>query len=294
MLSLPNRHLEELFHMPQYDYVLGHSDREVRRLGLQAALLRPGTERILRAAGLGPGQRILDIGTGAGDVARLAAGLVGSSGSVIGLDRETSILEQARARTVDTGLRSVNYEEGTLDTLPAARTFDVVMCRYVVCHQPDHVAFLRQAAARVRPGGTLIVMEPGSPDLVRPDMIANEVWSCPRVALFEEVRDLMLAGLEWGGACPQIGRGLVRLFRAAGLPEPTILLDVPTGGPASPIAELLCLTLEVLVPVLERHGITTAGRLGIETLPARVQDAVVEASSQVRLYELAGAWATLT
>src|SRR5215831_15449448 len=64
------------------DYVLGHSQREIRRLTTQAALLRPITERLLQNAKLAPGMRVLDLGCGAGDVSMLAAEFVGSTGSV--------------------------------------------------------------------------------------------------------------------------------------------------------------------------------------------------------------------
>ena len=50
-------------------YVLGHSDREITRLRVQARLLEPATRRFLLEAGLSPGMRVLDIGRGAGDVA---------------------------------------------------------------------------------------------------------------------------------------------------------------------------------------------------------------------------------
>jgi len=66
------------------NYVLGHSEPEIRRLQTQAAILRPISERLLQSAGIRPGMRVLDLGTGAGDVAMLAAELVGPLGCVVG------------------------------------------------------------------------------------------------------------------------------------------------------------------------------------------------------------------
>jgi hypothetical protein len=57
-------------------YVLGHSDRELSRLRVQARLLEPATRQIFREAGIDAGMRVLDIGSGAGDVAFLTAALV--------------------------------------------------------------------------------------------------------------------------------------------------------------------------------------------------------------------------
>jgi hypothetical protein len=64
----------------------------------QAAILRPITMRLLQGLGLSPGMKILDVGCGAGDVALLAAELVGESGEVVGIDRSESAIRAARAR----------------------------------------------------------------------------------------------------------------------------------------------------------------------------------------------------
>ena len=65
-------------------YALGNTDAEHDRLIRQAAYLAPVTERLFREAGIGPGHRVLELGSGVGDVAMLVAGLVGPTGQVIG------------------------------------------------------------------------------------------------------------------------------------------------------------------------------------------------------------------
>jgi SAM-dependent methyltransferase len=67
-------------------YILGHSEREIARLKAQAAELDPITRRFLCEAGIVSGMRVLDVGSGAGDVAFLAAELVGATGEVVGVD----------------------------------------------------------------------------------------------------------------------------------------------------------------------------------------------------------------
>ena len=74
------------------DYVLGHSRPEIDRLQRQAEMLRPITERLLVAAGVEPGMRVLDIGCGPGDVSTLIADLVGPTGSVVGIDPSAEAL----------------------------------------------------------------------------------------------------------------------------------------------------------------------------------------------------------
>lgn len=67
------------------DYILGFSNHEKERLMLQGRILRPYTEKYFRLAGICPGMRVLDLGSGMGDVALLAGDIVGPSGSVLGL-----------------------------------------------------------------------------------------------------------------------------------------------------------------------------------------------------------------
>ena len=68
------------------DYVLGHSEAELRRLTTQARLIDPMTRRFLTSAGLAEGMRVLDVGSGAGDVAVLVDAMVGPTGEVVGTD----------------------------------------------------------------------------------------------------------------------------------------------------------------------------------------------------------------
>jgi cyclopropane fatty-acyl-phospholipid synthase-like methyltransferase len=81
----------------QTAYVFEDRAEEHRRLLEQSVLFDPFTERLLRAAGLGPGMRVLDLGTGAGSVALLAAEIVGPTGAVVSVDRDTDALAFAAA-----------------------------------------------------------------------------------------------------------------------------------------------------------------------------------------------------
>ena len=69
-------------------YPLDNTAAEQVRLSRQARALRPITERLLRAAGIGPGMSVLDVGCGVGDVSLIAAELVSPGGRVVGFDRD--------------------------------------------------------------------------------------------------------------------------------------------------------------------------------------------------------------
>jgi tRNA A58 N-methylase Trm61 len=71
--------------LKQSNYILGHTDREHRRLIRQARVLAPATEHFLRDAGIVSGMRVLDVGCGMGDVTMLVAQLVGPQGQVVSI-----------------------------------------------------------------------------------------------------------------------------------------------------------------------------------------------------------------
>src|SRR4051794_30009243 len=94
------------------EYALARAQEEYERLTRQAAFLHDTTRRLFRTAGVIPGLRVLDIGSGAGDVAFLAAKLVGPHGSVVGVDVDGAALNVARGRAEAMGLTNVRFVEG--------------------------------------------------------------------------------------------------------------------------------------------------------------------------------------
>src|ERR1700746_2780919 len=90
------------------DSLFGQSSGEAERLRLQARMFAPYTARFLEDAGISRGMKVLDVGTGAGDVALLVADLVGEQGTVIGVDFNPELIETARARVAAAGLENVS------------------------------------------------------------------------------------------------------------------------------------------------------------------------------------------
>jgi ubiquinone/menaquinone biosynthesis C-methylase UbiE len=88
-------------------YVLGNSEVEHRRLMMRSRIVRPWTERFFRAAGVGAGMSVLELGCGVGDVSLITAGLVGPGGRVVGLDRDRVYLARAEQRVAAEGCGDV-------------------------------------------------------------------------------------------------------------------------------------------------------------------------------------------
>src|SRR6266699_385331 len=81
------------------DYFNADRAAEDERLLAQGRLFDPLTRRLLETVGLAPGMRVLDLGSGAGNVARLAAELVGPDGAVVGVEKDPEAVELARRHT---------------------------------------------------------------------------------------------------------------------------------------------------------------------------------------------------
>jgi hypothetical protein len=90
-------------------YTLGHSDEELERLRVQSRFVEPITRQFFQEAGINTGMRVLDVGSGAGDVAFLAADLVGETGEVIGTDKAAAAPAIARQGAAAQGSHNVRF-----------------------------------------------------------------------------------------------------------------------------------------------------------------------------------------
>jgi ubiquinone/menaquinone biosynthesis C-methylase UbiE len=256
------------------EYIPGHSDREIRRLIRQAAILRPITERLMRGAGIRHGMRVLDLGCGAGDVSLLAAELVGASGTVVGVDRSPEAIAVSRKRARTPGLRHVHFEEATVGDFSGIEPFDMVVGRYVLIHQSDPVAFIRTAAGLARSGGVIAFHEP----CIRGEM----VQSLPSVSLWQQVGEWISMAAQAVAPHCDVGGRLVEHFARAGLPQPTLFCEcLAGGGPDSPLYAWMADTFDIVKPQLVKMRILTEDAPAIEPLKDRLRTAVVEARSQV-------------
>ena len=109
-------------------YVL-ESEKERRRLEVQAAVLEPFTKRFLASAGLSNGMSILDVGTGVGDVAFRAAGMVGPTGSVLGVDCEDGMINRAQQGAQVKQVENIQFQTGSLLPDEQLGKFDFVTGR---------------------------------------------------------------------------------------------------------------------------------------------------------------------
>lgn len=127
----------------------------------------PVAADLIEAARPEPGESVLDVACGTGVVTRLAAEMVGSRGSVTGLDVNPGMLAVARAETPSE--MSVDWHEATAEAMPFAdETFDVVLCQMSLQFIPDKAAALGEMRRVLKPGGRVYVTVPGpKPEVFR-------------------------------------------------------------------------------------------------------------------------------
>jgi SAM-dependent methyltransferase len=270
---------------PEPRYALGHSDPELERLVTQARVIDPITRRFFLAAGIAPGMRVLDVGSGMGDVSFLAAELVGTAGEVVGVDRAARASASARARASGRSLHNVSFRTGDVLEMSFERPFDAIVGRYVLQHLADPAAALRRVATHLAPGGLVVFHE----------LDWDGVRSSPASPTYDQCCRWSQLALELGGAETHMGAKLYPVFGAAGLPPPALRLEAMIAGSANSW-DRLYLAAELartLLPTMETMGVATAVDVAIDTLATRMQSEVVANNSVIIGHWQVGAWTRL-
>jgi len=219
---------------------LGYKDTDIAAVP-EGANLGVGCGAPLGHAALRSGETVLDLGSGAGFDAFLAAREVGDGGRVIGIDMTPEMLERARRNAVDGGYRNVEFREGRIEELPVQDgSVDLVISNCVINLVPDKRAVYREVARVLRPGGRVVVSDVVL-DAPLPEPVAASVAAltgCVAGAALraEYLRTVAEAGLQdievvdekaFGEmALTMIPNSLLRTMESAGVDVPAVARTV--------------------------------------------------------------------
>jgi arsenite methyltransferase len=190
---------------------VGYSSAELAAVP-EGANLGLGCGNPLAHAAVRPGDTVLDLGSGAGMDAFLAAREVGPSGRVIGVDMTPEMVERGRENARRVGATNVEFRLGEIERLPVAdASVDVIISNCVINLSPDKPRVFREIARVLRPGGRvalsdMVLLQP-LPDALRGQIAAYVGCVAGAVLLDEYLAGLRAAGLTEVTARPKAETG---------------------------------------------------------------------------------------
>lgn len=225
-------------------YLFEHSwESERQRLADLEAVFDPVTIRHLEQLGVPSGGRCLEVGAGAGSIARWLCQQVGPDGRVVATDIEVDFLEPLPEPNLEVRCHNIvsdELEEGA---------FDLIHTRLVLEHIPERELCLKRLCAALAPGGVLVVEEFDWASLTAVDETA--------APLFDQVMGAFEQAMRSAGYDQHCGRRMPGLLREAGLIDRGAEGWVPVVQDGSPISSWWQLSLAKLRPVvLARTSLT--------------------------------------
>jgi SAM-dependent methyltransferase len=262
-------------------YVLGSEDAEIERLQAQAAIIAEPTAVLLARGGIQPGMRVLDLGSGPGDVAFQVAEIVGPSGSVVGVEQDQAQIAVATRRRDRLGLSNVDFRQGDARTFVDAEPFDGAVCRLLLMHLPDAAAVLTHQMQNLRPGGVFVAV----------DYDMGGARAMPEVELYSRIREWLRAGFEHADVDPFVGMRLLAIFDEAGYDDVGSLGLQSYWAPGNPqAAGYVVGVVRAMKDAIVASGAATEDELGLDTLDQRLAQALVESNAVYTVPTIVAGW----
>jgi len=253
-------------------YVMGHDDRERQRLALQASILNPFTEQLLRRAGISTGMHVLDLGCGIGEVSLMAARLVGRHGTVTAIDIDQAALATAADRARGQALGNLKFVEASIDQYEPERAFDAVIGRHILIHSRDPLAILSKAYECLSQAGVAVFQEYDF-STVHSTYPPCRVWD-RLMAVFRDFFGTMTHG--------NIGTRLLHLLLEAGFRAPDCRVEYPMdGGADSPFYEWIVESFRSIAPRAVAVGFVKESEFNIDALEQQLRQEAASCNASI-------------
>ena len=215
------------------------------------------TERLLKEAGLAPGKRVLDIGSGHGAVTRMAADIVGTDGYVLGIDISKDAVQSAREITDSALYPQIRYQTADLNDFDASiGRFDAVIGRRVLMYLPDLEKTLRAMSDVLNVGGAFAFQEHDS--LGAPASVGD-------APMHYFLHDLMWRTVRSEAPTGVAGLEAVEVFARAGLKVDPLICEANIITPDQ--TPDITAIVRAMAGRMEKAGLAAADDLKLDTLP---------------------------
>lgn len=257
------------------NYPLERRAGEIERLLTQSQAMAPAARAMLDAIGVKPGWACLDIGCGPGGITSLLSERVGSSGRVIGLDRDPAFLAHARANAPP----NVTFRHGNaFDADLSAGSFDLVHMRFVASTAGNPERLLQEAIRLARIGGIVALQEPDG----------STLHCYPPHPAWERLKAALLGSFKGVGADLELASRLYFLAHEAGLSDIAYRTSLLAVRAVDPMVDYLPSTVESLRGTILKLGLMTAAELDATLTECRRH--LSDSKCSFTMYAVAQVW----
>ncbi len=242
------------------DYVLPVGEGDQKRLAVLQSVYGPHCQTALLKLQIPLSGRCADIGCGSGTMSQTIAAIVGGQGHVDAVDISAEQINVARQSPHAVGCAAITYHEGSVYELglkPAS--YDLVFCRFLLCHLVQREKALANMISLLKPGGRLVIM----------DIEIHTLFTIPPTGLYEEYIAYCRKTQDIIGTDYEIGLRLPAMFAALGLKNLSVELAQPIYNDG-PRKRLWQNTFKNAWPSMVKNCLATLAEL--EDLYARMEE----------------------
>lgn len=218
--------------MSQYIFTDSQLSKELERLQIIEQVFDPASQRRIQSTGIAKHWRCLEVGAGAGSIARWLAAAIGENGKVVAIDLDTRFVADLQLPNVEVLQADIRHPPFEHDSF-SNNSFDLVHARFVLVHISDFQVALSRMLDLLKPGGWLVIEEP---DFSAARAISGAETARQSVDRVNRAIWQMFAsrGMDWA-----IGVHLPAKFQRSGLQQLSVENDTPLCNGGSGMATVM-------------------------------------------------------